>query len=137
MPLNEPTNPKSQIQEFLDVNHGPGVQHLALLTENILSTVPQLKSAVISFLEGPPTTYYEAIPQRIPIVSEDLKNLEELSILVDGDASGYLLQMFTQNMVGPFFYEVIQRKGNQGFGEGNFTALFEAIERDQIRRGVL
>lgn len=137
MPFNEPTNPTSQIQEFLDVNHGPGIQHLALLTENILQTVPALQQAQITFLEGPPETYYEAIPQRVPQVSENMKALQDLSILVDGDPQGYLLQIFTQNLVGPFFYEVIQRKGNQGFGEGNFGALFEAIERDQIRRGVL
>jgi 4-hydroxyphenylpyruvate dioxygenase len=137
MPLNEPTNPSSQIQEFLDINHGPGIQHLALLTNDILLTVPQLRKSDIQFLEGPPLTYYEDIPRRVANVSEDLERIRELSILVDGDSSGYLLQIFTQNMVGPFFYEVIQRKGNQGFGEGNFGALFEAIERDQIRRGVL
>lgn len=137
IPLNEPTNPKSQIQEFLNVNHGPGIQHLALLTNDILLTVPHLQTSDIQFLEGPPSAYYEAITQRVPHVSEDLKTIQDLSILVDGDPSGYLLQIFTQNVVGPFFYEVIQRKGNQGFGEGNFTALFEAIERDQIRRGVL
>jgi len=137
MPLNEPTNTTSQIQEFLDVNHVPGIQHLALLTQDILKTVPQLKQADLQFLEGPPHTYYEAIPGRVPGVREDLKRLEDLSILIDGDTSGYLLQIFTQNLVGPFFYEVIQRCGNQGFGEGNFGALFEAIERDQIRRGVL
>jgi len=137
MPLNEPTHPKSQIQEFLDINHGPGIQHLALLTHDILKTVPELHRANLQFLEGPPPTYYEAIPGRVPGVNENLEEIQKNSILVDGDASGYLLQIFTQNLIGPFFYEVIQRCGNQGFGEGNFGALFEAIERDQIRRGVL
>lgn len=137
LPLNEPTDSKSQIQEFLNVNHGPGIQHLALLTPRILDTVPQLNKSGIPFLEGPPDTYYEAVPTRVPHLKEDLKTLQDHSILVDGDQTGYLLQIFSQNLIGPFFYEVIQREGNQGFGEGNFGALFEAIERDQIRRGVL
>ena len=137
MPLNEPTSPKSQIQEFLDINHGPGIQHLALLTHDILRTVPDLHQAQLQFLEGPPRTYYESVPSRVSGVKENLEELQKNSILIDGDASGYLLQIFTQNLIGPFFYEIIQRCGNQGFGEGNFGALFEAIERDQIRRGVL
>ncbi|NBX93760.1 MAG: 4-hydroxyphenylpyruvate dioxygenase [Proteobacteria bacterium] len=137
LPLNEPTNPTSQIQEFLDINHGPGIQHVALLTENILTTVPAWRNENIAFLEGPPLTYYEDLSKRVHNVTEDREQLRALSILVDGDSSGYLLQLFTQNLVGPFFYEIIQRKGNRGFGEGNFNALFQAIERDQERRGVL
>lgn len=136
MPFNEPTEDASQIQEFLDINHGPGIQHVAIQTGDICSTLRPLRKEGIRFLEVPPT-YYEAIPGRVPNVSESLSTLAELGILVDGDSKGYLLQIFTENLVGPFFYEVIQRKGNDGFGEGNFTALFEAIERDQIRRGVL
>lgn len=138
MPFNEPTDPKSQIQEFIDVLHGPGIQHAALITNEILSTIRPLKEGGVQFHETP-HTYYEMIPQRLKgvAIKEDLGELEEAGIQVDGDPKGYLLQVFTQNVVGPFFYEVIERKGNDGFGEGNFRALFEAIERDQIRRGVL
>ena len=136
LPLNEPTESESQIQEFLDINHGPGVQHVALASGGIAATLKSLRKEGLKFLEVPPT-YYEAIPKRVPNVTEDLAELQELGILVDGDSKGYLLQIFSENVVGPFFYEVIQRKGNDGFGEGNFTALFEAIERDQIKRGVL
>ncbi len=136
MPFNEPVGEGSQIQEFIDVHHGAGVQHVALETKSIIPTLRTLRQNQLKFLSVP-TTYYEAIPSRVPNVTENLNELEELGILVDGDKAGYLLQLFTENVVGPFFYEVIQRKGNNGFGEGNFTALFEAIERDQIRRGVL
>lgn len=137
MPFNEPTDEASQIQEFIDVNHGPGIQHVALATSDIFSTMRPLRREGIKFLDAPPQTYYEAIPTRVKNVTENLNELADLGLLVDGDDKGYLLQIFTQNVVGPFFYEVIQRKGNDGFGEGNFTALFESIERDQIRRGVL
>lgn len=136
LPVNEPTEPTSQIQEFIDINHGPGVQHVALHTNDITQTLRALRKEGLKFLEVP-ASYYEAIPSRVPNVTENLKELQELGILVDGDAKGYLLQIFSENVVGPFFYEAIQRKGNDGFGEGNFTALFEAIERDQIKRGVL
>lgn len=136
MPFNEPTESASQIQEFLDIHHGAGVQHVALQTSDILSVMRPLRKAGINFLEVPPT-YYEDLPSRVKGIAEPLNALQELGILADGDDSGYLLQIFTHNLVGPFFYELIQRKGNQGFGEGNFKALFEAIERDQIRRGVL
>ncbi len=138
MPFNEPTEgrAKSQIQEFIDINHGAGVQHVAFLSDAIMDSVRTLRKE-IQFLDAPPTTYYERLPVRVPGVTEDLGELQELAILADGDANGYLLQLFTQNIVGPFFYEVIQRKGNDGFGEGNFRELFEAMERDQIRRGVL
>lgn len=136
MPFNEPTDPASQIQEFINVNHGPGIQHIAFLTTGIMESLRPLRKRGLKFLETP-HSYYEGIPARVPNVSENLGELEELGILVDGDEKGYLLQIFTQNVVGPFFYEVIERKGNDGFGEGNFRALFEAIERDQLARGVL
>ncbi len=136
MPVNEPTEAASQIQEFLNVNHGPGIQHVALATSHIVDSLSQLRAEKIEFLSVP-HTYYEAVPRRVPNVSEDIDELERHQVLVDGDKNGYLLQIFTKNMVGPLFYEVIQRKGNDGFGEGNFGALFEAIERDQIERGVL
>jgi len=136
IPINEPTETKSQIQEYLNVNHGAGVQHLALSTADILETLPQLRKSGQEFLNVP-DTYYDDVPKRINNMKEDLKKLQAQRILADGDNSGYLLQIFSQNAVGPFFFEVIQRAGNQGFGEGNFKALFEAIERDQERRGVL
>jgi len=136
MPVNEPSEEASQIQEFLDMNHGPGVQHLALTTNNIAETLVQLKKEGLEFLSVP-RTYYEEVPKRVPNLKENLSELANLDILVDGSSQGYLLQIFTKNVVGPFFYEVIQRRGDNGFGEGNFTALFEAIERDQIARGVL
>lgn len=136
VPINEATEKESQVQEFVDRMNGAGVQHLALLTTNILDTLPQLRKADFKFLSVP-HTYYEAVPTRVPNVRENLKTLEELGILLDGDKSGYLLQIFSQEALGPFFFEYIERKGNRGFGEGNFQALFEAIERDQVRRGTL
>lgn len=136
IPINEPTDGKSQIQEYLDEYKGSGIQHIALLTTDIVSVVRSWRKNGISFLDVP-DTYYEAVPARVPQLKEDLGELKELKILVDGDESGYLLQIFTQNQIGPIFFEVIQRKGHDGFGEGNFQALFEAIERDQQRRGVL
>lgn len=137
IPINEPTEGKSQIQEYLDEYRGSGIQHLALLTGDLISTVRQLRDAGVEFLDAPPDTYYEAIPARVPNVTEDLKAVKDLSALVDGDQSGYLLQIFTKNIIGPIFFEIIQRKGHHGFGEGNFQALFEAIERDQKKRGYL
>lgn len=137
IPINEPTEGKSQIQEYLDEYHGSGIQHLALLTGDIVQTVRGLSDAGVQFLDRAPDTYYEAIPERVPNVSEDLNVIKDLSILIDGDQTGYLLQIFTKNMIGPIFFEIIQRKGHHGFGDGNFQALFEAIERDQQRRGYL
>ncbi|MEW6058252.1 MAG: 4-hydroxyphenylpyruvate dioxygenase [Bdellovibrionota bacterium] len=136
MPFNEPTEDKSQIQEFIDTFKGPGVQHLALHTSNIVLCLDEMVNQGFKFLLVP-ETYYEEIPKRVPNVREDMKELMRLGILVDGTANGYLLQIFTEPVVGPFFFEFIQRKGDNGFGEGNFRALFEAIERDQMRRGVL
>ncbi len=136
VPINEATEPESQVQEFCDRMKGSGVQHLALLTTGIMKTLPTLRDTGFKFLTVP-HTYYEAVPTRVPGVTESLDELEKLGILLDGDQTGYLLQIFAEESVGPFFFEYIQRKGNRGFGEGNFRALFEAIERDQIKRGVL
>ncbi len=136
IPLNEPADKKSQIQEYIDTNRGPGVQHLALATGNILDTLPKLRKGGQKFLSVP-DTYYDEVPKRVKTIKENLGELKSQGILVDGDNSGYLLQIFSENVVGPFFFEVIQRCGNKGFGEGNFKALFEAIERDQERRGVI
>ena len=137
IPINEPTEGKSQIQEYLDEYRGSGIQHLAFLTGDIITTVKGLHDAGVKFLDAPPTTYYEDIPKRVPNVKESLQTVQDLSILVDGDQEGYLLQIFTRNMIGPIFFEIIQRRNHDGFGEGNFQALFEAIERDQKRRGYL
>lgn len=137
VPINEPTDSKSQIQEYLDEYHGSGIQHLALLTGDIVQSLDQLKSRQLEFLTPPPASYYEMIPDRIPNVSENLSELQRRAILVDGDDKGYLLQIFSKNIIGPIFFEVIQRKGHSGFGEGNFQALFDAIERDQRERGYL
>lgn len=136
IPINEPTDDKSQIQEYLDEYNGSGVQHLALLTNDIEYSVGQFRERGIEFLDVP-DTYYEMIPERLPNVEESLGSLREKKILVDGDADGYLLQIFTKNQIGPIFFEIIQRKGHDGFGEGNFQALFDAIERDQKQRGYL
>jgi 4-hydroxyphenylpyruvate dioxygenase len=136
VPINEASEPESQVQEFVDRMKGSGVQHLALLTTDLIETLRKLRKQGFSFLNVP-HSYYEVVPTRVPGVTENLAELEELGILLDGEGEGYLLQIFSQEMVGPFFFEFIQRKGNQGFGEGNFRALFEAIERDQIKRGKL
>ncbi len=136
IPINEPSDSKSQIQEYLEEYHGSGIQHVALYTDSILDTVKSLKSNGIGFLETP-DTYYELIPNRDFRVTEKIEDLKSLKILVDGDPEGYLLQIFTQNLIGPIFFEIIQRKNHYGFGNGNFQALFDAIERDQMRRGVL
>jgi 4-hydroxyphenylpyruvate dioxygenase len=136
VPINEATEPESQVQEFVNRMKGSGVQHLAFITTGLPRTLHHLREKKFKFLTVP-HTYYEAVPTRVPGVTEDLKELESLGILLDGDSTGYLLQIFSEEILGPFFFEYIQRKGNQGFGEGNFKALFEAIERDQIKRGVL
>ena len=140
IPINEPAEgdkgKKSQIQEFLDEYKGEGIQHIALSTKDIVSSVKKLKSKGIQFLDVP-DTYYEDLPKRVPQVKDNLKDLQENKILADGDEKGYLLQIFTKNVIGPVFYEIIRRKGHDGFGEGNFNALFSAIERDQIQRGYI
>ncbi|HEY9619053.1 MAG TPA: 4-hydroxyphenylpyruvate dioxygenase [Crinalium sp.] len=140
LPINEPAygKRKSQIEEYLEYNNGPGVQHIALATNNIIETVSQLKAAGVEFLHVP-NTYYEELEQRIGPIDEPIAKLAELGILVDRDQEGYLLQIFTQTVQDrpTLFFEVIERHGAQGFGEGNFKALFEAIEREQAVRGNL
>lgn len=139
IPLNESKDDHSQIEEFLHEYQGEGIQHIALNSDNIYQTVQQLRNNHLRFLEVP-DTYYEMINTRIPWHKEPLSKLQSLQILIDGEqdrALGLLLQIFTENIFGPVFFEIIQRQGNEGFGEGNFQALFEAIERDQIRRGIL
>lgn len=139
IPLNESKDDRSQIEEFLHEFHGEGIQHIALATHNIYDSVHQLHENGMKFLDVP-DTYYEMIEARLPWHQEPLQQLKQECILIDGDNDpklGLLLQIFTENVFGPVFFEIIQRKGNDGFGEGNFQALFEAIERDQIRRGTL
>jgi 4-hydroxyphenylpyruvate dioxygenase len=137
VPINEPTGDKSQIQEYLDEYKGSGIQHLALTTTNIIQTLDNLKASSLEFLTPPPPTYYSMLRDRIPNVTEEVNTLQKNAVLVDGDHDGYLLQIFSKNIIGPIFFEVIQRKGHDGFGEGNFQALFDAIERDQKERGYL
>ncbi|MFN3842001.1 MAG: 4-hydroxyphenylpyruvate dioxygenase [Rehaibacterium terrae] len=139
IPLNESSDPKSQINEYLDQYKGEGIQHIACFTDDIYATVEAMRAQGIAFLDTP-DTYYEVIDQRIPGHGEDVPRLARNRILIDADPetkTKLLLQIFTQNCIGPIFFEIIQRKGNEGFGEGNFQALFESIERDQMRRGVL
>ncbi len=136
IPINEPTGEKSQIQEYLDEYHGSGIQHVAFLTADIEKSLRYLLKAKIEFLSTS-GTYYDLLPSRLPNVTEDIDTLRELNILADGDKEGYLLQIFTKNLIGPIFYELIQRKNHAGFGEGNFQALFDAIEEDQRRRGYI
>lgn len=139
IPLNESADPKSQINEYLEQYRGEGIQHIACFTEDIYATVEAMRAAGIEFLHTP-DTYYEVIDQRIPGHREDVPRMAKNKILIDADPETkkkLLLQIFTQNAIGPIFFEIIQRKGNEGFGEGNFQALFESIERDQMRRGVL
>ena len=139
-PINEPAEgkKKSQIDEYLDFYDGPGVQHVALLTSDIIKTIKKLKENGVEFLEVP-DTYYEDLTKRVGVIDEDLEVLKKLKILVDRDDEGYLLQLFTKPVEDrpTVFYEVIQRKGSRGFGIGNFKALFEAIERHQAERGNL
>ncbi len=139
-PINEPAigKRKSQIQEYLDYNCGPGIQHVAWSTQNIIHTVSRLKAFGVEFLTVP-RTYYDSLGQRIGQINESVEKLAELGILVDRDRDGYLLQIFTQPVEDrpTLFFEIIQRCGSQGFGEGNFKALFEAIERAQALRGNL
>lgn len=137
VPINEPSDKKSQIQEYLDEYKGSGIQHVALTTDNIVKSIQSLKDRKLEFLTPPPATYYAMLKERLPGVKEDLQQLQKEAILVDGDHDGYLLQIFSKNIVGPIFFEVIQRRGHSGFGEGNFQALFDAIERDQAERGYL
>jgi 4-hydroxyphenylpyruvate dioxygenase len=139
-PINEPAEgkKKSQIDEYLEFYDGPGVQHIAIATDDIIDTVTQLRNRGVEFLRVP-ATYYETVPERVGHIDEDIAPLKELGILVDRDDEGYLLQIFTKPVEDrpTLFYEIIQRKGAKSFGAGNFKALFEAIEREQALRGNL
>ncbi len=137
IPINEEGNEKSgQIQEYLDMYRGEGIQHIALGSTNLFETVDALQFAGIKLLNTS-ETYYELLPKRIPGLTENIPQLQSRNILVDGNPGELLLQIFSENQLGPIFFEFIQRKGNEGFGEGNFKALFETMELDQMRRGVL
>lgn len=139
IPLNESSDDVSQIAEYLTEYNGEGIQHIALLSDDICESVDRMTAKGIPF-QDTPDTYYDLINNRLPGHGENLTELYARKILIDGGESqggGLLLQIFTQNSIGPIFFELIQRKGNKGFGEGNFQALFESIELEQIRRGVL
>ncbi len=144
-PINEPAEGKkrSQIEEYLDFYEGPGVQHMAIATDDIITTVTELRKRGIEFLSAPPHTYYEEIPARLgkhmDMMKEDINVLEKLAIMIDADEEGYLLQIFTKPVEDrpTLFFEIIQRMGARGFGAGNFKALFESIEREQAKRGTL
>jgi 4-hydroxyphenylpyruvate dioxygenase len=144
-PINEPAkgNKRSQIEEYLDFYEGPGVQHIAVATDDIIKTVSELKARGIEFLPPPPQAYYDGIPERLGVhrdmMKEDITELQKLSIMVDADEEGYLLQIFTKPVEDrpTLFFEIIQRMGARGFGAGNFKALFESIEREQALRGTL
>ncbi len=140
-PINEPAEgkKKSQIEEYLEFYEGEGVQHAALATHDIVATVKALKSRGVEFLSAPPEAYYDMLPERVGAIDEEIKIIQDLGILVDRDEEGYLLQIFTKPVEDrpTLFFEIIQRKGAQSFGAGNFKALFEAIEREQEKRGNL
>jgi 4-hydroxyphenylpyruvate dioxygenase len=139
IPLNESSDDKSQINEYLREYKGEGIQHIALFTDDIYASVEAMREAGVAFLDTP-DAYFDVIDQRVPDHGEDVDRLRRNAILIDADLETKqrkLLQIFTQNAFGPIFFEIIQRKGNEGFGEGNFQALFESIERDQMKRGVL
>jgi 4-hydroxyphenylpyruvate dioxygenase len=138
IPLNESQDDKSQIEEFIKDYNGEGIQHLALTTGDIFETVEKLRARGVK-LQDTIDTYYELVDKRVPGHGHDLERLRKNRILIDGNVGeeGLLLQIFTENMFGPIFFEIIQRKGNEGFGNGNFQALYESIELDQIRRGVV
>jgi 4-hydroxyphenylpyruvate dioxygenase len=142
IPLNEEAGGKGgQIEEFLMQFSGEGIQHIAMLSDDLITTLDSLRAAGIPLMTAPPATYYEMLSERLPDHGEDVQALQTRGILLDGVAKGgerrLLLQIFSQTLLGPVFFEFIQRKGDDGFGEGNFKALFESMERDQLRRGVL
>lgn len=144
-PINEPAEgkKKSQVEEYLDFNNGPGIQHIAVATDDIITTVASMRSRGVEFLSAPAQSYYDAIPARLGVhmdmMKEDIKELQKLGIMIDADEEGYLLQIFTKPVEDrpTLFFEVIQRMGARGFGAGNFKALFESIEREQEKRGTL
>lgn len=140
IPINESSDDKSQIQEYLDAYRGEGIQHIAMGTDGIYQSVRDLAADGIGFMKPPPDAYYDMLEGRLPGHGEKVEELKELGILIDGaptEDGGLLLQLFTDTVIGPIFFELIQRKGDEGFGEGNFRALFESIEQDQISRGTL
>lgn len=142
IPLNEESAKGSgQIEEFLMQFNGEGIQHIALLTDNIFESIDKIRAQGMPLMTAPPATYYEMLDQRLPGHGENAEELKSRGILLDGTTEGgkprLLLQIFSGTMLGPVFFEFIQRKGDEGFGEGNFKALFESIERDQIQRGVI
>jgi len=136
IPINEGSEDKSQIEEYLREYRGPGVQHVAFLTNDLLASLQAMRGSSIATLDIDPD-YYATVFERVRNVSEDRASIEALEVLVDGDDEGYLLQIFTKNLLGPIFVEMIQRKNHQSFGEGNFGALFRSIERDQEERGTI
>jgi 4-hydroxyphenylpyruvate dioxygenase len=139
IPINESSDDKSQIEEFLKRYNGEGIQHIAFGTDDIYNTVETLQKTGIDFQETK-DTYYARVNERVKGHKEDMERMQKLNILIDGaptDGQGLLLQIFTKDAIGPIFFEIIQRKGNEGFGEGNFKALFQSLEDDQVRRGVL
>ena len=140
LPINEPAKglKKSQIDEYLDFNEGPGVQHIAMLSDNIIGSITALRENGVDFLDVP-DNYYDDLESRIGKIDEDMDKLKELKILVDRDSDGYLLQLFTKPIEDrpTLFIEIIQREGSKGFGQGNFQALFESIEKEQALRGNL
>lgn len=136
IPINEGTEEKSQINEYLREYKGQGIQHIALLTPNVIKVMESIKPGEIKTLDID-DDYYDEVFKRVPNVKEDKEKIQNFNLLVDGDDKGYLIQIFSENVIGPIFFEFIQRNNHYGFGEGNFGALFRAIERDQKRRGVL
>ena len=142
IPLNEESSKGAgQIEEFLMQFNGEGIQHIALLTDDLLATIDKLQMAGVPLMTAPNDIYYEMLDERLPGHGQPVAELQTRGILLDGSTEGgkprLLLQIFSQTQLGPVFFEFIQRKGDDGFGEGNFKALFESIERDQVRRGVL
>jgi 4-hydroxyphenylpyruvate dioxygenase len=148
IPINESADDRSQIEEYLNQYKGEGIQHMACGCHNVYETVEKLRARALPFMPAPPATYYERIHQRVPGHGEDLARLQRNGLLLDGEGAiavgakegamtKVLLQIFSANAIGPIFFEFIQRKGDEGFGEGNFRALFVSIEEDQVRRGVL
>jgi 4-hydroxyphenylpyruvate dioxygenase len=143
IPINEDAGDSGQIEEYLNIYRGEGIQHIACGARDIYGTVERLRADGLPFMPAPPATYFEKIDARLPRHGEDTARLQRDGILIDGEGvvegglTKVLLQIFSANAIGPIFFEFIQRKGDDGFGEGNFKALFESIEEDQIRRGVL
>jgi 4-hydroxyphenylpyruvate dioxygenase len=141
IPLNEEAGGEGQIEEYLMAYNGEGIQHIAFACDDLPACCDKLKARGLPFMSAPPDTYYEMLATRLPGHGEPVEALQSRGILLDGSTEGgqprLLLQIFSETLIGPIFFEFIQRKQDEGFGEGNFQALFESIERDQVRRGVL